>query len=90
MTQFCHLCDSLKQIPNKVFKQSTSKIPKILGEQFFEYILRRAGQSILVVREVLSSFTTAAIVKNEKAEALRESLITLTNSLRIPTPVCVC
>ena len=69
-TQFCHLCNSLKQIPNKLFAQSTSKIPKILGE-------------------VLSSFTTAAIVKNEKAETLRESLITLTNSLRIPTPVCV-
>ena len=88
-TQFCHLCNSLKQIPNELFEQSTSKIPKILGEQFFDDILRRAGQSILVVREVLSSFTTAAIVKNEKAETLRESLITLTNSLRIPTPVCV-
>ena len=68
MTQFCHLCDSLKQIPNKVFKQSTSKIPKILGEQFFEYILRRAGQSILVVREILSSFTTAMIIENEKGK----------------------
>ena len=88
-TQFCHFCNSLKQIPNKLFEQSTSKIPEILGEQFFPDILRRAGQSILVVREILSSLTTSAIVKNEKAEILRESLITLTNSLRIPTPVCV-
>ena len=51
-TQFCHLCNSLKQIPNELFEQSTSKIPKILGEQFFADILRRAGQSILAVREV--------------------------------------
>ena len=68
MTQFCHLCDSLKQIPNKLFKQSTSKIPKILEEQFFEDILRRAGQSILVAREILSSFTTALIIENEKGK----------------------
>ena len=68
MTQFCHLCDPLKQISNKVFKQSTSKIPKILGEQFFEDILRRAEQSILVIREILSSFTTAMIIENEKGK----------------------
>ena len=88
-TQFCHACNSFKQIPNKLFKLSTSKIPKILEEEFFADILRRAGQSILVVKEVLSLFTTAAIVKNEKAETRRESLITLTNILRISTPVCV-
>ena len=56
-----------------------------MGENIFAGILRRAGQPILVVREVLSWFTTAAIIENEKAEILRESLITL----RIPTPVCV-
>ena len=53
-TQFCHFSNSLKQIPNELFEQSTSKIPEILGEQFFPDILRRAGQSILVVRESLS------------------------------------
>ena len=53
----------------------------MLGEQFFADILRRAGQSILVVKEVLSLFTTAAIIEGEKAETLRESLITLTSSL---------
>ena len=74
-TQLCHLCNSLKQIPNELFEQSTSKIPKILAEQFFADILWRAGQSVLAVREVLSSFTTAAIIENEKAETLRESLI---------------
>ena len=52
-TQFYHLCNSLKQIPNELFEQSNFKIPKILGQQFFADILRRAGQSILVVREVL-------------------------------------
>ena len=87
-TQFSHSCNSFKQIPNKLFKQSTSKIPRILGVKFFADILRKAGQSILVVKEVLSSFTTAAIVKNQKAETLKESLITLTNILRISTPVC--
>ena len=88
-TQFCHLCNSLKQIPDELFEQSTSKTRKILGEQFFADTLRTAGQSMLVFREVLSSFTTATILKNEKAEMLRENLITLTNSLGIPTPVCV-
>ena len=33
--------------------------------------------------------TTAVIVKNEKAETLRDNLITLMNSLQITTPVCV-
>lgn len=51
-------------------------IPKQLGENIFAGILRRAGQPILVVREVLSWFTTAAIIENKKAETLRESLIT--------------
>ena len=40
----------------------------MLGEQFFEDILRRPGQSILVVREILSSFTTAMIIENERGK----------------------
>ena len=51
------------------------------------FLICRAGQSILVVREVLFLFTIAAIEETEKAETLRESLITFTNSLQIP--VCV-
>ena len=56
-----------------------------MGENIFAGILRRAGQPILVVREVLSWFTTAAIIENKKTETLRESLVTL----RIPTSVWV-
>ena len=79
-TQFRYSCNSLKQIPQKLFEKSTCKILKILGEQFFVDILRRAGQSTSVVRGVLFSFITATIIENEKAETLRESLITFTNS----------
>ena len=60
-----------------------------MGEQFLAGILKRAGQSTLVVREVLFLLTPAATIENEKAEAPRESLITFMNFLQIPTPVCV-
>ena len=88
-TEFCHLCNSLKPIPKELFEQSTSEIPQTLGEYFFADILKRAGQCILVVREVLSSFTVATIVNNERAETLREGLIVLTNPIRMSTPITV-
>lgn len=44
---------------------------------------------MFVVREILSLFSTATVIENDKTETLRESSITLTNSFWIPTTVCV-
>ncbi len=79
----CSHCNSMKDIPKEIFTQRTSGTPSKPGEDFFADVLVRNKQHILVTRDVLSSYTTALIVDDEKADALRSGLIISTSLLRI-------
>lgn len=71
----CNVCNSLKKIPRELFSQSTSATT-VPGKKLSADVMRRAGQKILVVRDMLTSFTAAALIKDETASELRNSLIT--------------
>ena len=73
----CHVCVSLQACPKSVDKQSTSPPPEVLGISFAADVLKRNKQLILVVRETVSSYTTATVINNEKRETLRDALIQL-------------
>ena len=77
----CHTCLALRDMPCTFMEQSTSP-PKFIGSNFSVDILKRSGQCILVLRENVTSFTMAKIVKDEKGETLKEGLVILLSPLR--------
>ena len=70
----CILCNSLKKVPRELFVQSTS-VSTIPGKRLSADVMRRSGQKVLVVRDTLTSFTSATFAKDETAEELRSALI---------------
>jgi hypothetical protein len=81
-SQSCHICASLKKIPNCLIEQSTSDPPDAVGISFAADVMKRTKQLILVVRETTTSFTTSCIIENEGHDTLRASLIFLCLELR--------
>ena len=81
-TQSCHLCASLKKIPNSLIEQSTSNPPAAVGISFAADVIKRNRQLILVVRETTSSFTTSCSIDDERHDTLRAGLLHLCLELR--------
>ena len=55
--------------------QTSSDPPAVVGASFSCDILKREKQIIMVVREYITSFTTASIIKDESHSTLRDSLV---------------
>ena len=70
----CITCNSLKKVPRELFDQSTS-VTSSPGKRLSADVMCRAGQKILVVRDMLTSFTSATFTKDETAAELRDALI---------------
>ena len=70
----CSLCNSIKKVPRELFLQSTS-VTATPGKKLCADVMRRFGQKILVVRDALTSFTSASFAKDETAQELRAALI---------------
>ena len=71
----CHLCASLKKIPHTMIEQTSSDPPAVVGVSFSCDILKREKQIIMVVREYITSFTTASIINDESHTSLRDGII---------------
>ena len=78
----CYICDSLKSIPKHSQPQSSVEAPRSIGVSFAADVARRHLQLILVLRETVSSYTLATLVKSEKFEDLCNALIVLCSQLR--------
>ena len=70
----CNLCNSLKKVPKELFCQ-TSSVTNLPGKRLSADIMCRSGQKVMVVRDMLTSFTSATFAKNETAEELRDALL---------------
>ena len=73
----CHHCATLRQVPSVVVEQSTGHSPSCVGTEYASDVIRRSRQFILLVREKVTSFTTACLVHDEKHQTLREGMIQL-------------
>ena len=73
----CHLCQSIKYIPQHLQSQSTEPPPTTIGTSFAADVLRRHKQFIFVLRESVSSYTTATLIEGESHEHLRNALLSL-------------
>ena len=70
----CNLCNALKKVPRELFAQSTS-VSDFPGKTLSADVMRRFGQKILVVRDTLTSFTSATFTKDETVQELRAALL---------------
>ncbi len=82
VTSGCHLCSSLQQVKHMKQLQSSSDPPVSVGSQFACDIIRRERQFIIVLREVVTSFTSSSLITNEQQTTLRDSLLQLCIPLR--------
>lgn len=77
ISESCHVCASLKKVPNSLIEHSSEDPPETVGSTFAADVLKSNRQLILVVRESVTSFTTACIIETEKHTSLRDGLIQL-------------
>ena len=73
----CHTCASLDQLPDRLAEQSSEDPPEHIGLNFAADVMKQNRQLILVVRETVSSYTTACVIPDEKRDTLRDNLVSL-------------
>jgi len=78
----CHLCASLSSFEHCRQPQSTSDPPDGVCIQFACDVIRRERQFILVLRDVVTSYTWSLIISNEQADSLREGILKLCIPIR--------
>ena len=81
----CQQCNSLKQLNKELFHQTSSPSPTKPGEQFASDVIQRTRQCILVTRDIHTSFTTAVVIPDQKADTLRSALLETTSFIRLPS-----
>ena len=70
----CHTCISLKPIPPVLFSESTTQ-PEKFGTRFSVDIMKRNGQNILFVVEVLTQFCWIKLVCSETADDIVKAIV---------------
>ena len=85
----CSLCKANKLIPVKKDNFQAICNPQSPGSIFNADVIKRHQQKILVCTDLFSSFTSACIINDEKAETLKKSLITLITPIRNQNSVLV-
>ena len=78
VTDQCHQCVALRNVPAEVPTHTTSDPPPALGVLVSLDVLQWTGQCILVLRENVSAYTKACLVPNEQGPTLRDAIICLT------------
>ena len=78
----CHTCSSLSKLAHTPHPASTSTPPPRVGSSFAADVVKCNRQLILLLRETVSSHTSACIVGDEKGPTLRDGLIQLCVPLR--------
>ena len=78
----CQQCNAVKDIPHSLIEQSSCDPPDNIGFNFAADIIKRERQNILILRETVTSFTSATLIHDEKVESLRNGFITLISKIR--------
>ena len=73
----CHMCTSVSKLQRFQVKQSTTSPPKGIGFEFACDVLRRETQFIMVLREIVTSYTWSKIIADEKKDTLLPNLLQL-------------
>ena len=85
----CPRCQARKKFPKelKLFTYLTN--PSNPGEIFVSDVIKRAKQLIFISRDSFSDFVTTSFIISEKAEDLKEGIITTTSTIRRQSEITV-
>ena len=75
-------CRAIKKIPKETLDFQTETIPEYFGQYFNVDVIQESNKKILIIRENLTSFTDAMLIKNEQKQTLKEAIIILASKLR--------
>ena len=78
----CSFCKANKQIPANNNNQTSICNPESPGCIFNADVIKRHQQKILVCTDLFSSYTTACLIPDEKADTLKNALIKLITPIR--------
>ena len=70
----CHTCFSIKPLPPTIFSETTTQ-PDVFGTRFSVDIMKRNGQVILFMVELLTHFCWIRVLENEKAEVIKDAVL---------------
>lgn len=78
----CHLCESIKDVPKALIKQSCNELPSAVGVSLAADVFKRSKQNILILRETTTSYTVAELIPNETSKEIAEALLRMCCILR--------
>ena len=81
LTKSCHICQSIKEIPQAMIEESTEDPPATVGGRFAADVIQRFSQKILIIRESVTSYTSAELIPDESAQSISQSLLRMCNLL---------
>ena len=81
-TAACYQCAAMKDIPKSLIKQSTDIPPETVASSFAADVVKRHGQKIFVIRETVTSYTSAELIRDETALSLNEAILRACSRLR--------
>ena len=70
----CYTCISLKSIPPALFSEATTQ-PETFGTRFSVDVMKRNGQNILFLVEVLTQFCWIKLVDSERSEDILKAIV---------------
>ena len=70
----CHTCLSLKSLPPAILSE-TSTQSEVFGTRFSMDVMKRNGQTILFMVELLTQFCWICILENERAETIKDAVL---------------
>lgn len=82
VSENCFHCAALRKATHTATEQTTSEPQVAIGVSFAADVMRRERQFILVLRECVTSYTSAIIIDNERKDSLRDGLLRLCIELR--------
>ena len=82
-------CKAMKKLPKEMFEYQTETKPLIPGVCFNADVLQEASRKILILRDNLTSYSEAMIIRDETKQTLREALIILTSKLRMDKEITI-
>ena len=85
----CPRCQARKKFPKELKHFTSLTNPSNPGEIFVSDVIKRAKQLIFISRDSFSDFVTTSFIISEKAEDLKEGIITTTSTIRRQSEITV-
>ena len=85
----CRTCQARKKFPKELKHFTSITNPGSPGQIFVADVIRRSKQFLLITRDAFSDYITTSIIMSEKAEDLKDGLISTTSSVRKKTNITI-